>query len=190
MKPPQSQLHCIPQIVYGIEILDNALIEAANPLLQKHWREIAHYPDIPLDVDWDGYMDLQNRECILFFTARMKIDGSLAGYYVVITPPRNLHYKTSKQALNDVLFVDPDLRKFGIGLELIDFGDRHLAGLGYQVIHQHVKAAHDFGPMLERRLGYELVDKIYARRLDRLAERSVAGFAEVNDDRQNFDINS
>jgi hypothetical protein len=32
------------------------------------------------------------------------------------------------------------------------------------VVFQHVKTAHDFGPLLER-IGYTLVEKVYARRV-------------------------
>jgi hypothetical protein len=40
-----------------------------------------------------------------------------------------------------------------------------LALEGIQVVYHHVKAAHNFGKMLER-MDYKLVDLIYAKRLD------------------------
>ena len=72
-------------------------------------------------------------------------------------------------ASQDVLFLAPEHRKGRLGMKLIDYADSMLRREGVQVVAQHVKAAHNFGPLLER-LGYELQDLIYTRRLDRAKE--------------------
>lgn len=130
------------------------------PLLQKHYDEVAHFKDIPLDPDFDRYVKFEEIGIIRLFTARHF--GRVIGYacYFVNSNP---HYKTSIQANQDVIFIDPAYR--GFGKEFIDWCDEQLRLEGIQVVYQHVKAKHNFGPLLER-LGYELVDHIYARRLD------------------------
>ncbi len=138
------------------------LWEDINPLLAEHWREIAHYQDIPLNPDVVFYNWAEENNRLRCYTARD--GGKLVGYGVFIIGP-NRHYVTSIQAQQDVLFVLPEYRKRSVGYRLIKFCDRELKAEGMQVVYQHVKHAHDFGPLLER-LGYVLVDHIYGKRLD------------------------
>jgi GNAT superfamily N-acetyltransferase len=133
------------------------------PLLRAHWREIAHYQDIPLEVNQGGYEQVEAAGKLRAYTARSG-DGALIGYAVYIVGP-NLHYSSSIQAKQDVLFVLPERRKSTVGLRLIKFADDQLRAEGVQVVYQHSKVAHDIGPVMLR-CGYELVEHIYARRLD------------------------
>lgn len=135
------------------------VIDEAMPLIEKHYNEIAHFKDIPLDPDIELYKKVEDAGVFHVFTARM--DGILVGYAAYFVKP-NPHYKTSVQAVQDVLYVDPDHR--GFGKKFIDWIDLHLSSMGVQATYQHTKAAYNFGPLLER-LGYVLVDHIYVRRL-------------------------
>jgi hypothetical protein len=96
------------------------------------------------------------------FTAR-DADGVLTGYCVFFVR-HNIHYASSLQASQDVIYIDPERR--GFGAEFILWCDQQLKEEGVQAVYHHVKQAHNFGPLLER-FGYECVDLIYARRLDR-----------------------
>lgn len=136
------------------------VLEEIKPLLSMHWREIAHYQDIGLDPDWDFYIQAKT---IRVFTAR--IDGVLIGYGVFFIGP-NKHYRQSIQAVQDILFLHPDYRGGRTGMRFIRFCDEQLKADGAQVVYHHVKAAHDFGPLLKS-IGYECVDVIYANRLDK-----------------------
>jgi hypothetical protein len=49
---------------------------------------------------------------------------------------------------------------------LIRYADMQLKEDGVQVVYHHSKVAHNIGPLLER-MGYEAVDLIYAKRLDK-----------------------
>lgn len=132
------------------------------PLFKLHYEEIAHYKDIPLDPDSEMYFKLEDMGMFKTFTVRdqnMKIIG-YAGYFI----KHNIHYKTSLQATQDVLFIDPKNR--GKGFKFISWCDEQLRNDGVQVVSHHVKAAHNFGKLLER-IGYELQDLIFTRRLDR-----------------------
>jgi GNAT superfamily N-acetyltransferase len=184
--------------------LDAELWDEITPLLQQHWLEIAHYQDIPLNPDREGYLKCEEAGVLRCFTARasamwrgrlatvcsvvnqratvdvenygasptsvscplseLEID-TLVGYAVFFVRP-NMHYMDSVQAVQDVLYLSPALRGTGHGMRFIRYCDEELTRLGVQAVYHHVKEKHNFGPALER-MGYELVDLIYAKRLDR-----------------------
>lgn len=142
------------------------------PLLHAHWREIAHYQDIPLEPDTDYYEGLDRAGVLRCFTVRLAggtlvapEPGMLVGYAAFFVK-RNGHYRSSLQAFQDVVFLLPEFRKTLVGSRLLRFCDAELKAEGVQVVYHHSKAAHDIGRVLERQ-GYELVDLIYAKRLDR-----------------------
>ena len=60
-------------------------------------------------------------------------------------------------------FIDKEKR--GFGGKFILWCDDELRKEGVQVVYHHIKAAHNWGKMIER-LGYQLQDLIYCRRLD------------------------
>lgn len=144
------------------EKLSPELFKEVTPLLQRHWSEIAHFPDIPLEPDFETYFGAEYAGQYKVFTAR--VNGELVGYAAFFVRS-NPHYKSSKQAVQDVLYIAPEFRKQGLGLKLIDYCDQELKALGVQATYHHTKAKHDFGPLLAK-LNYELVDLIYVRRLD------------------------
>ena len=137
-------------------------LEETKPLLLEHWKEITQYVDIPLDPDYQRYYTLEQSGLLRVFTARSK-EGNIIGYAVFFVNT-NAHYKQSLQALQDVIFIDPKHR--GIGGRFILWCDEQLKSEGVQLVCHHIKAKHNFGPMLER-FGYELIDLIYGRRLDK-----------------------
>ncbi len=134
-----------------------------GPLLEAHWTEIAHYTDIALNPDWEFYELMDGDGRLRIFTARD--DGKLVGYACFFVGP-NRHYKQSIQAVQDVIFLHPAYRGARLGAGLILFADEQCRSENIQVIYHHIKAAHDFGPLLVN-CGYGLVDLIYAKRLDK-----------------------
>lgn len=153
----------LPQVTYQEEDGRGILVEAM-PLFQTHWREIATHQDIPLQPDAAVYQDAADAKILRCYTARSR-DWDLIGYavYFVRTHP---HYASSLQAFQDILFVRAEWRRGALGSRLIAFADDQLRKLGVQITHQHVKVAHNFGPLLVRQ-GYELVEHIYSKRLDK-----------------------
>lgn len=149
-------------VTYQLEHVRD-LWDEVEDLLRAHYHEVAHYQDIPLAPDYRSYEALEDAGILKCFTARL--DRKLVGYGVFMVK-HNLHYSTSKQAVQDILFVLPEYRKGRIGFNLIKYCDEQLAQLGAEVVYHHVKAKEslDFSPLLEH-LGYELIDKIYGRRL-------------------------
>lgn len=148
--------------IFARESFTSELFSEALPLLAAHWQEIAHYPDIPLNPDLSFYHSCEKAGILRCFTARR--ESTLVGYAVFIAR-YNPHYRTSFQASQDVIYIAPDSRG-KMGLKFIRFCDRELQQEHVQAVYHHVKAAHNFGLLLQR-IGYELVDLIYARRLDK-----------------------
>lgn len=150
-------------MIFTREPLHHALIDEMMPLLEAHWQEVAHYSDIPLDVDVETYLAAEASGAVRCFTARFAEGDSLAGY-AVYTVRHNPHYRGSLQAVQDVLYLHPSVRG-GMGFKFIAWADEQLRGEGVQAVYHHVKVAHDFGKLLARQ-GYEMVDTIWAKRLD------------------------
>jgi GNAT superfamily N-acetyltransferase len=150
-------------ILHAQECVQDVMAEI-EPLLRAHYLEIAHFQDIPLNPDFDRYVRAERAGALRIYTARRNTD--LVGYAIYFVQP-HLHYSGSLQAQQDVLYLTPETRKGGAGLWLIRYADQELASEGVQVVIQHVKARPDlnFGPLLER-LGYELMDHLYVKRLD------------------------
>jgi GNAT superfamily N-acetyltransferase len=137
-----------------------AIFEEIAPLLKKHWEEIAHYKDIPLEPDFDLYKRIEDTGGLRAFTARDEA-GAVVGYAVFFLKT-NPHYKSSLQAVQDVIFIDKERR--GFGRHFIAWCDEQLKADGAEAVYHHVKSAHNWGSVLEK-MGYQLVDLIYARRL-------------------------
>lgn len=137
------------------------VIEEIKPIIQEHYLEIAHYKDIPLMPDWESYQKLEEVGVLKIFTCR-EDNGALIGYGVYFIK-HHLHYMTCLVAYQDILFIRKEFR--GKGMKFIDWCDQYLKTLGVTMTVHHIKAAHNFGPALERR-GYELMDLIYTKRLD------------------------
>lgn len=149
---------------YQRELAGN-LLEEIKPLLEMHWKEIAHYPDILLDPDYATYLKMEDAGLLRCFTVRL--DRILTGYLVYFLYP-NIHYKSSRQAVQDILYVRPDRRGMMLGKRLIEFAREELTNEKVQVEYQHIKAKHKdtLGRLLEH-TGSELMDLVYTKRLDR-----------------------
>ncbi len=137
------------------------LWDEVMPLLERNRQEIAHYQDIPLGPDIEAYAAVEKAGRLRCYTARDV--RTLIGYLVFSVGP-NLHYKSSLQATQDVLFLAPEYRKGGSGLGLIQHDERALTAEGVQVILQHVKLTNQVGKLLAT-MGYERIEEIYAKRL-------------------------
>lgn len=157
-------------LTFQRETLTSALIAEMLPLLEAHWSEVAHFADIPLEVDEAAYLHGEASGQIRCFTAYQEVrmpgcfypGETLVGYAVYLVRP-NPHYKSSIQASQDVLYLHPSVR--GNGSKFVAWCDDQLRSEGVQAVYHHVKVKHDFGKLLERQ-GYEKVDEIWAKRLD------------------------
>jgi hypothetical protein len=150
------------RVVFAEETVSEAK-EDIKRLMHGHWAEIAHYKDIPLEPDYETYEKIEVFKKLRVFTIRK--DAELIGYAIFFLNPAP-HYVSSMQAIQNVLYLHPDYRRGGTGGRFIKWCDAQLKLANVQVVMHHVKAAHNFGPLLER-MGYELTDHLYAKRLDK-----------------------
>ena len=121
-------------------------------LIEMHYREIASDKHaIPLEPDWDAYDALEASGNLVCMTARDK--SVLIGYAVFILR-WHLHYRTTKFAANDVIFLHPAYRRgTTVGRDLIRKAEQELREYGVDKIQWHVKCYQDWSPIL-RRMGY------------------------------------
>lgn len=134
------------------------------PLLHEHKDEIAHYADIELAPDVDAYNAAEDHGALRCYTARL--DGVLVGYAIFFVK-FNMHYRHSFQAVQDVLFVTKPHRHGRVGFGLIRYSEEQLHAEGVQVVYQHLKTKIPETIALFHKLGYEDIDLIVAKRLDR-----------------------
>ena len=138
------------------------LQEEVLPLIAAQWREVAHFQDeIPLDVLWERY--LESERLGLYFVLIARRGDELVGYSSFYFIERPDHYASSPLAASDVIYVEPALRKAGLGTGLIAATERLAKQKGAKWITWHVKPELDFGPFLTERLGYILHEKSYAK---------------------------
>jgi hypothetical protein len=156
-----AQLKPVP--AFARESSDTVINEIA-PLLEAHWAEIAHYPDIPVNVNYDAYFKFESLNALRIYTVRVGL--ALVGYAIFQVRP-NLHYQSSLQAQQDVLYLCPEHRNGRLGWRFIAWCDAQLQAEGVQVVYQHQKVAHPALGRILHRLGYEAVDTLWAKRLDR-----------------------
>lgn len=131
------------------------------PLALEHHKEVSFNKDLPLDPNFEVYVDLELAGTVKFFTAREEGTDKMVGYSAFFVQP-DLHNKTLMTAIQDVIFITKEKR--GFGSEFISWCDDQLKSLGVNTVYQHVKHSHNHGQMLERK-GYELIDLIYGKRL-------------------------
>ena len=93
----------------------------------------------------------------------MKEDGKVIGYAFFITA-YSIEYMESYQASLNNIFIHPDKR--GRGAKFISWCDQQLKDFGVQVVYHHVKAKNDYGLLLKR-LGYDIMNIEYSKRLDK-----------------------
>lgn len=130
-----------------------------QPLLRDHYAELTLNKDkVRLDPDWAQYDALEAADKLRIYTARDL--GELVGYaFFFVTP--HIHYRKLTVATNDVLFLKSEYRKGMTGIRFLKYCEQELFKCADKVTW-HVKAAVDFGPILQR-MGYSHEDTIMGK---------------------------
>jgi len=136
------------------------LVAEIRPLLESHDQEIPQF-HMPLDPDFILYKAMDAGGVLRIFTLRF--DTVLRGYQIFFVHSHP-HRKTSKEATQDILYVVPGYRKGLAAIKFMKWCDEELAKEGVKMIHHPIDARHDFG-LIFKRMGYELADLTYSRRL-------------------------
>lgn len=148
-----------------IEIQEERLsdfVEEMKPLLLMHWEEVAAFKDVvEFDPNYELYLDIEKAGGLHCVTVRDS--GALVGYFISLVH-EHLHYKKSKWAINDVLFLHPDYRNGLVALDMFKFAEDGLRDMGADVITVHMKTYARFDSLVER-MGYDNIELIYAKLL-------------------------
>lgn len=140
----------------------SSMFSEALPLFKNHHLEVGDYlKDIEFDPDVETYVHLDEQGNLRVFTIRESSDGPLIGYCIhhVLN---HLHFRKSKQSVQDALFIVKKHR--GIGKEFIAWVDDQLKSEGVDAVYQYVSVNCEYSPIL-RDLGYQKIESTYLRRL-------------------------
>lgn len=128
-----------------------------------HFEEVSPFQDIPPDPNIQFYHVLEDKGMLRVFTAR-DTHGNLCGYALFFVQ-KHPHFN-SKQALCDILYLMPQHRSRGVGQEFIEFCDSSLQSeRDIAAIYFSSTAKKPIGKLFER-LGYEMADIRYAKRVN------------------------
>jgi len=152
---------------FALEPYSEELVREMRPLWEEHHDEIPQL-DMPLDPDLETYDLMQKSGTLRIFTARLggaadAWDSMLVGYQIffVMNHP---HRRYSLEATQDILYLEPEVRKGIVGVKFIRWCDEQLKAEGVKTIFHQISAKNDFGKIFTR-MGYELMDLTYARRV-------------------------
>lgn len=138
------------------------LWDEIDELIKDHYHEIAHYQDIPLSPDKEKYEKAEDNDRFRIYTVRL--EGKLVGYAAFFLGYA-IHYSTSYQAQEDVIFITPLERKGSLGMKLLLYSEKELKKDGVEVIYHHVKIGHPALQSLLERTGYKAVDTLLCKRI-------------------------
>ena len=130
------------------------------PLMRSHFNEISVHSDFGFDVDKELYSKLDEADRIRVFLARHGSEAiGYSCYFVNKHPHANVI-----QAYQDAIYLRPDYRRLGVGHDLIEFADNYFKDIGVGIVMSAVSTKVDFSKTLLK-MNYQLVDRLYARRL-------------------------
>lgn len=134
--------------------------EDASKLLSKHWEELAVNKDErPLNVDTEGYLKAEEAGMLKVLTLRD--NGNLIGYSTFFIRG-NLHYKTWINAVCDIYYVDPNYRKYGLGLAFFKDIVVYLKKMQVNSIYVHDKLSHSHSELFQA-LGFKAIEQTYEK---------------------------
>lgn len=136
------------------------VIERIKEMLAKNHEETGVY-DMPFNPDYDRYLALAKHGDLAFFTVRKSEHHDLVGFalFFLDTEIQQQDVQSARQSLN---FIRKEHR--GVGYAFMKFCDDMLKKQGVNSVWRQSTAKLDIGKVYER-MGYELVEKSYLRRL-------------------------
>ncbi len=134
-----------------------------QPLLARHWDELALYKDaVPLSPDYARYAEMEAKNVLCVIAARD--EGQLVGYAIFMVA-RGLHYSTTLWAQSDIFWVAPEHRRGGVGRALMQCAEERLAARGVAVVHVMTKIAHPLFALMLGTMGYQPSEMVVGKLL-------------------------
>lgn len=157
--PPAEKAERAPGINYQQETFAG-ILEELKEILPLHYEELAaDQKDIPLDPDFDQYLNMERLKLLHVYTVR---DGEkLIGYHIGFVSG-HLHYKSTKFYITDVYYVLQEYRQQGLGYKFFKKFEEHLRALGVFKIICGCKVAKDHTQMFDA-LGYKHSDHTFTK---------------------------
>ena len=147
----------------ALEPYSDRLVQEMRPMWHDHAREVGYSPS-EVDPSLTIYSQAQKNGNLRIYTARFGAgwESTLVGYqvfFVMRHPHRNC-----KEANQDLLYVDPEVRKGFVALKFMRWCDEQLRNEGVTFVYRQIRAKRNFAPVLKR-MGYELTDLTFGRTL-------------------------
>src|SRR6476661_7669687 len=120
---------------------------------------IALFPEYSADDLAAGMRDARSRDDYEVFVAE-RPEGSLAGFVEVGTRPYTDGCDTSPVGYVEAWYVDPDLRRQGVGRALLAAAEKWARARGYSEIASDARLDNLVSHAAHRRAGYEEVDRV------------------------------
>lgn len=145
---------------YKAEELEAILPEFLE-IAKSHNEELRPFDHLVMNPDIENYRVLFSMGVYKIYSVRD--NDKLVGYAGFFVSP-SMQHKDSIQAVQDLIYLNPELRGKGIGHGFIQWIDDQLKYEGVDIVYHHTKNGKSFGGLLES-LNYKLIDYVYARRL-------------------------
>lgn len=146
-------------ITFQVEKLRDRL-EEIKTLLPLHWEELALNKDkVPLDPQYDIYLNREDHGELLFLTARSS--GELVGYFLGFVSP-GLHYKTCLTCVTDIFYIHKNHRGGLIGAKMFKAVEKELRRRGVDRWFAGSKVKADASALFEF-LKFEKVEIFYSK---------------------------
>ena len=152
-------------LVYSVEDFQSYLLDAV-PLWKTHHEEVAlsSVKNIrPFAPDIKKYLSLEDQKLLGVFTIRDE-NNNLKGYAIFVINTA-MHYRKNIYALNDALYLSPDIRKGREGIKFMKWCESQIIKLTnnlVSIIQWRTKVEHNFGRVLES-MGYSQDDICYTK---------------------------
>ena len=154
--------HADAVLTFALEPYSDSLLKEMAPLFVAHHRENPQL-GLPMDPDFAMYKSMADKNMLRIYTARIgSEDESLLMGYQVFGVMKHPHRRYSTEAIQQLLYLEPDCRKGWTAIRFLRYCWSELEAEGIRVIHQQISARNDFGKIFER-YGFILTDLTYAR---------------------------
>ena len=148
-------------IAFAVEPYEHVLRDGQG-IFKVHYDELAlHKEQIPMGLDHDLYLQLEERGVLVTITAR--VDGNLVGYFLALVVSHHPHNKDAGPAsTTDMFYILPAYRTGGIGTKLLMFAEQVLRDRGVAKATLSTKVKFSNRELLEA-LGWEHTDVVFQK---------------------------